>query len=239
MSHYLRSDTRDVRLFAAVSAMGVPWTEAASVDGAARTWTFGDVSDCGRWKIGELIRWWKDGRFHVNNGDHPFHVVKCVMLSDKGLRESFRNGSGFRQEAKGKCRVIKPAAVPEAGVADHTTHDASFAAALSATGFEVRPAGSVGTTRVMGVADWSTSFGYTWADALRWWRDETFERDNGQHPFAYAKAAAVTYRAAIDAIKKERPLVRWQPKDAIGWTYIHPDCPKETEEYFAKKMQGL
>jgi hypothetical protein len=84
------------------------------------------------------------------------------------------------------------------------------------------------------IGEKSLSRNYSFAEVEYWWKWQEFENKNPQHPFAYAKAAAITYRAAIDAIRKDRPLVKWRPKGGVGVAYIHPNCSSKTEEKVSK-----
>lgn len=242
MDSYINSRTKDVRLFASIAAMGIPWQpgDCAAVDGGQRVWIFGERSDCGNWELSALLRWWHDSSLHTKEPGNAFHVVKATMASDKGLRDAFRSHTSFWQQRRGKANIIiagEPSEPPaEAG--PHATDDSLFAAAASACGFVVTDAKAKGTRRVVGLSDKSQTFPYTLREITAWWHDKDFERQNGQHPFAYAKAAAKTYDAAIRAIKTDRPLVRWQPKGSVGMAFIHPDCSKQTEEKVAGWLKG-
>lgn len=238
MKAFVESKTSDVRLFASVTAMGIPWDEeSGSVHGGDRVWLLGEVSDCGKWKLKELLAWWHDAKFHIKNPKHPFHVVKSVMASDMSIRKALKSGQGITQEARGDSFIVSPSPEDKKGKG-HATMDVSFAAAASGVGFKVQGGESVGRRRALVLSDASSTYGYTWAQIDAWWKDKTFEQNNGQHPFAYAKAAAINYTSSIKAIHSERPLVRWQPKGSIGICFIHPDCSSETEARFARALSG-
>ena len=236
------SSTHDARLFSAIAAMGLPWTEgdSAEVEGGDRVWLFGEVSDCGLWKIGELLAWWRDREFHVKNPAHPFHVVKSVMASDRGMREAFRNHTGYRQVKRGDSFITLSCDESFSGKPSkgNASTDTAFLASASAVGFNVTEGASQGNTRVSIISDRSETYPYSFKEIETWWRDETFEGRNPQHPYAYAKAVAITYLAAIDAIKKDRPLVKWKPDGCVGKAFIHPDCDSETEEKISNMLKG-
>lgn len=228
----IQAKTKDVRLFAAIVAMGIPWQEeTCSVSGGERVWLFGDVSDCGKWKIKDLLVWWRDNKFHIQNPNHPFNVVKSVMASDRGVKLALSSHKGISQRLTGSSRVIEPIDAPSSYVTPlRAIDDTSFISALSGYGFEIGECRNVGNIRLFSTSPLTQFDGSTYDSALTWWRDASFEKNNPQHPFAYAKSVAVTYSAAVDAIRKERPLVKWSPKGSVGFAYIHPDCSSETEE---------
>jgi len=240
MPQLIQSSTKDVRLFAAVASMGIPWdNQSGAVTHGERVWLFGDVSDCGKWTIKNLLAWWRQADFHTFNPDHPFTVVKACMASGAGLKKYITRGGGFRQRKTGDSFVIEH--IEDGNTMPPTlrsTDDTSFASALSAVGFDVWPVEAPGSRRLFGISERSTTRGYEYSHARAWWLDKTFEQHNGQHPFAYAKAVAITYAAAVDAIIHDRPLVKWSPKGSIGTAYIHPDCSSETEEIIASKLAG-
>lgn len=240
MPQMIQAKTKDVRLFSAIVAMGIPWEmEAGSVAGGERAWLFGDVSDCGKWKLPELLSWWRDSTFHTKNPRHPFNVVKSCMGSDKGLRAAVKDHCGFRQRKVGDSFTIDAIGMEgDRDFSPRSTPDIAFAAALSSVGFEVTEGPSIGQQRIFAISERSVSMGYTHAEAMHWWNDAKFTENNNQHPFAYAKAVAITYRAAVDAIKRERPLVKWSPPGSIGFAYIHPDCSTKTEEKVGGWLKG-
>jgi hypothetical protein len=241
MSQFVQGNgTRDVRLFASIAAMGIEWSESGAVEGGDRAWLFEETSDCGLWSLRDLLSWWQDSAFHVKHGDHPFHAVKATMASDKSLRSAFRNHTSFRQERKGSAMVIVPSAEERVdAVAGSTpTMDTAFAAAAAAVGFPVTDAKSEGRIRVMEIGPRSVTRDYTFAMIDLAWKQNAFEANNPQHPFAYAKAVAITYMSAIKGIKKDKPLVRWSPDGSVGEAYIHPDCSSETEAEIASCLKG-
>ena len=232
MATMIQAKTKDVRLFAAIVAMGIPWKEeTCSIAGGERAWLFGDVSDCGKWKIKDLLSWWRDRNFHLSNPTHPFNVVKCVMASDKGIKTALTTNKGISQRILGNSRVIDPIDEPTANIATHrASNDASLVSSLSGYGFEIKESKQIGQTRFFAASEFTSFDGTPYDSVITWWRDASFERNNPQHPFAYAKSASITYSAAVEAIRAERPLIRWKPSGSVGFAYIHPDCSSETEK---------
>jgi len=243
MPHLIQSSTKDVRLFAAIAAMGIPWEQesggSAAVSQGERVWLFGNISDCGKWTIKDLLAWWRQADFHMQNPDHPFTVVKACMASGAGLKRYITRGGGIRQRKVGGSFIIEQIEGDSATLPTlRSTDDTSFVAALSAVGFDAWTTTAPASRRIFGIGERSLSRGYEYAHARTWWMDKAFEGHNPQHPFAYAKAVAITYNSAVDAIVRDRPLVRWSPKGSHGVAYIHPDCSTETEEIIARKLAG-
>lgn len=224
-----------MRLFAAVAAMGIPWKKTMGQDGGERVWTFAENSDCLRWNIKDLTKWWRNRDFYKADPAHPFHVVKCAMASHKGLKDAIKNQSSIMQRQVGMSRIVEASdGVPVCAIG-HKTVSVPFAAAASAVGFEVFKSGER-DGRMEFAIGLSSGHPYTVQEIVSWWRDEGFERHNNQHPFAYAKAVMITYENAINEIRQTRGLVKWQPKGAVGTTWIHPNCSAETE---AKASQWM
>lgn len=241
MSCYIHSDTRDSRLFSAIAAMGIAWKESGAIERGERTWTFEETSDCGLWKIGKLLAWWRDANFHEANPNHCFHVVKSVMATDKGLRQAFKKGLGFRQVRRGGSLVVLAGSdeTPRSDEKVRCTTESGFAAVASAVGFELAEGAKQGGFRVITIGERSVTRPYlSYEQILAWWNDSGFEAKNPQHEFAYAKATAITYEAAMRAICSDRPLVKWSPEGAIGSAYIHPDCNSATEEKVGNWLKG-
>lgn len=236
MATMIQAKTKDVRLFAAVVAMGIPWKqETGSISGGERAWLFGEVSDCGKWKIKDLLKWWRDSKFHHSNPTHPFNIVKSVMASDRGVKSAITAHKGIVQRSTGLSMVIEPSDGTSSYASPlRANDDVSLISALSGYGFEIKECQNVGTIRLFSASEKTQFDGSTYEAAISWWRDASFEKNNPQHPFAYAKSASITYSAAVEAIRKERPLIKWSPKGATGFAYIHPDCSSVTE----KKVSG-
>lgn len=239
MKTLVHSDTKDVRLFASLAAMGFAWEESGAVQGGERTWIFSELSDCGKWKIGDMLKAWRDRSFHEQNGSHPFHHIKAAMASNLVFRSMFRDGGGFHQVRRGDALLaMESDTLPSETFNPRSTPDLEFAAALCAVGFEIRRCGNRGRLTLLGASERSTTLPWTWEQVHGWWRDENFTAANGQHVFAYVKAAVVTYAAALASIHHDRPLVKWSPPGSVGFAYIHPDCSSETEEKVAGWLSG-
>ena len=239
MKCFVKSKTSDVRLFSALAAMGFAWTESGAVEGGDRTWIFSQVSDCGNWKIGTMLYAWRDKNFHLKNGDHSFHFIKAAMASDMAFRKHFKHGTGFRQEVRGKALVaVQSEETPEEEFNPRATVEVEEAAAYSAAGFRVKRCGWKGRAGVLGIGERSETMPWTYQQVRAWWIDKDFVSKNPQHPFAYIVAALATHQAAVRSIQRDRPLVKWKPKDAVGFAYIHPNCSAETEAKVAGWLSG-
>lgn len=236
----VQSSTKDVRLFASMAAMGIPWQgETGAVSHGDRVWMFGEVSDCGKWTTTNLLKWWRESDFQSKNPRHPFTVVKSCMASGVGIKRHIMDGGGIRQKPSGDSYVIERIEDgTQAKPCPIASDDTSFVAALSAVGFKVWESESSGSRIIYGISRTSETYGYEYAQARAWWLDKAFEERNGQHPFAYAKAVSVTYRNAVDALIRDRPLVEWKPKGSYGKALIHPDCSAATEQEVASWLRG-
>jgi hypothetical protein len=86
------SNTSDIRLVAALTAMGIPCDDktATAAAGDTRIWQLGAVSNCGKYKTAELIVFWRDRNFHVNNPQHPFAYVKAAMWNHKVIVDAVK-----------------------------------------------------------------------------------------------------------------------------------------------------
>lgn len=238
MNLMIQSSTRDVRLFAALSSMGIPWTHGtAAVENKDRVWQFGETSDCGKWKTKDLLKWWRDSDFPALNPDHPFQVVKSCMASGHGIKQYVKQGGGIIQRPSGGSFVMtRIEECNELGATSRASDESHFVASLSAVGFRVWACKSTGFRRIFGIGATSETRGYTFEQARAWWLDKAFIELNNQHPFAYAKAAALNYHGAISAMVKDRALVEWRPPGSIGKAYIHPDCGSETEQQISARL---
>jgi len=239
MQQMIHADTKDARLFAAISSMGFHYKETIAQEKGERVWTFTTgVSDCGKWKLGDLLKWWRDKDFHVADPSHPFHVVKCAMASNRGIFAAIRQGGGIWQRQVGMSRIIEQGGGIEAKsvAGHHVTRASSFAAAASAVGFEVAQEPYASDIIIFRIGD---SFGhpFTRDEICRWWGDDGFVAANPQHPFAYAKACMQTYENVVTAIRKADELVKWKPKNTHGHAWINPKCSSETEAQVAQWLK--
>ncbi len=240
MQQMIHADTKDVRLFAAVASMGFQYKETMAQEGGERLWTFTALeSDCGRWKLKDLLKWWRDKDFHLADPGHPFHVVKCAMASNRGIYAAIKNHVGIWQRQVGMSRIIEHGGGIEAKniPGHHVTRSSAFAAAASAVGFEVAQQPFSGNIMMFRIGD-SFGFPYTREDICRWWGEDGFVKANPQHPFAYAKAAMTTYENSIAAMRDAKSLVKWKPKGSTGTAWINPNCSVDTEGQVAGWLKG-
>lgn len=104
MSSFIHGkNTADIRLVAALTAMGVPCDEnhASVAAGDTRLWRISDVSNCGKYKTSDLIVFWRDSQFHVRNPQHPFAFVKAALWNHKMLVEAVKQDRALIQIRKG------------------------------------------------------------------------------------------------------------------------------------------
>lgn len=92
MDTFIHGDnTSDIRLIAAITAMGVPCDDLASAaTGSVRVWRMGETSSCGKYRTKDLIVFWRDSKFHENNPDHPFAYIKAALWNHKMLVEAVK-----------------------------------------------------------------------------------------------------------------------------------------------------
>jgi hypothetical protein len=93
MSSFIHgTNTSDIRLVSALTAMGVPCDEnhATVAAGDVRLWRIGEVSNCGKYKTAELIIFWRDSQFHVRNPNHPFAYVKAALWNHKMIVDAVK-----------------------------------------------------------------------------------------------------------------------------------------------------
>lgn len=102
--------TSDVRLVAAVLAMGIPVDEYAPTVGieatqhstrGVRTWNLGKVSNCGKYTLAQLQAAWNDRSFHVTHPQHPFAFVKAALWNHKVIVEALKGAKPLVQISKG------------------------------------------------------------------------------------------------------------------------------------------
>ena len=102
------SNTSDIRLVAAMAAMGIRCDEqgagGALVSGGStvRVWLISDVSDCGKWKAADLKRWWMDSNFHKSSPQHPFAYVKVALWNHKIITEAVKSNKALVCIRKGE-----------------------------------------------------------------------------------------------------------------------------------------
>jgi hypothetical protein len=232
------SNTSDIRLVAALGAMGITCDESSgSASGAVQTrsginrvWNLSTVSNCGLWKLKDLQNWWRDRQFHIANPDHPFNRVKCAMASSKAFSECLIHNKGIGQEMRGDSLIARVMDFPVIVKADptlHKTDDFTKCAAFLAMGIPASEIEPNGSHRMMQIGNLSRS-GAQYAALNIAWNDSQFHITNPQHPFSYIKAALWNHRFLVTAIKQDKPLVEISRGESFA--YLHPDCSSITEE---------
>lgn len=107
--------TSDIRLVAAVAAMGVPFNEFQPTVGIAatehstrghRVWNLGKVSNCGKYTLEQLTAAWRDQNFHKTNPQHPFAFVKAALWNHKVLVEALKTDKPLVQVKRGESIAL-------------------------------------------------------------------------------------------------------------------------------------
>ena len=112
------NNTSDIRLVAALGAMGIKCDEQnaggalQTRSGVVRTWNLSQVSNCGKWKLGELLSWWRDREFHTTNPSHVFMRVKSAMASCKGFSELLTVHAGIHTVKRGDTLIAVASSTP-------------------------------------------------------------------------------------------------------------------------------
>lgn len=230
------SNTSDIRLVAGIGAMGILCDEknaSGAISSNSRTdrvWMLAKDSDCGRWKLSDLIAWWKDRNFHLLNSDHPFNWVKCAMGSGKTLAMAFKSGDAVTQERRGNCLVfIVDPSQPQRPIAargQFLTGDKRLLSALSSAAFRCIEY-DCGTDRRMFGPAATSEFGKPLWEFMGYWNDVNFERSNPHANFAYTKSSVLNYEIILSGVKRDKPLQTIRQGDSFA--YLHPDCSVETE----------
>jgi hypothetical protein len=95
-------NTSDIRLVAALTAMGVTCDDLASAaTGNVRVWRMSEFSNCGKYKTRDLIMFWRDSNFHNHNPDHPFAYIKAALWNHKMLVEAVKEDKPLVEIRKG------------------------------------------------------------------------------------------------------------------------------------------
>jgi hypothetical protein len=83
--------TNDINLASALLALGIPpapepFTKHRSIksDNIIYTFYFQEVSNCGNYKTGEMIKMWDDAELYENS-DHPLAYMRCLIHNREGL----------------------------------------------------------------------------------------------------------------------------------------------------------
>lgn len=83
--------TNDLNLASALLALGIeaaetPFSKTRSLtsDKPIFTFYFEEISNCGKFKTGEMIKMWNDPNLYQNS-DHPMAYMKCLIHNREGL----------------------------------------------------------------------------------------------------------------------------------------------------------
>lgn len=244
MSFIHGNNSSDIRLVAAVGAMGIQCDASSGTGTRAvrnketsainRVWNLSAVSDCGKWNLGELIKWWRDRQFHVKFPDHPFMRVKAAMASSKAMIDAILHHRGISTEMRGDSMIA--VAMDSANIRPkrdgwHETDDTRKVSAFLAMGFKVEEIRAAGSRRIFQIDTVSHIGKHHFQPLEVAWNDANFHKLNPQHPFAYVKSAMWNYDYLVNAIRNDKPLVDLSENAGDGGpiAFLHPDCSAETE----------
>lgn len=229
-------ETSDIRLVAALSAMGIPFAEGVGTaglsgrEGVARIWRFAPQSLCGRYQVKDLSRAWRDTEWAWQNRKHPFAAVKLVQTIHRECTKALRNKLPLRKVLRDNVwQLIADANASERPAPEGLTRARATAAEWafwSLLGFESweGPAADV-RTRLFAPKSNDGKFTAEAADVI--YRDRKFIANNPESPNAYALASLLNLMRVRDAVKQDKPLVLIQKGSSLAM--LHPDCSAETE----------
>jgi hypothetical protein len=110
-------DTRDSLLAGALMAMGIEpvGSEPCRVitrehlSGATYQFYFKPVSDCGKWRTRELLKYWTAGAEWVEkNPDHPFAYAMAAVKNYRGLLDFINKKVPYGWVSRGKSIAMLP-----------------------------------------------------------------------------------------------------------------------------------
>jgi hypothetical protein len=112
--------TNDLALAAALAAMGIPFASLPFVHsksakgGDSYLFFFKDVSECGKYRTGELSKAWNDAEWHTKNPEHPFSYVLCAFKNREALLDKVKQSAPLVViEKAGKMAIVSANASPE------------------------------------------------------------------------------------------------------------------------------
>lgn len=111
--------TRDLRLIAAITSMGVPLGTPPCmpiVDAQGRErWQFwmGTHTVDGKYSTKQLIGFWHDENFITNNPEHPFAYIRASLQNHKNLSEAVKGIRPLAQIIKGRSVALIHVDAPE------------------------------------------------------------------------------------------------------------------------------
>jgi len=110
-------DTRDSLLAGALMAMGIEpvGSEPCRVitrehlSGANYQFYFKPMSDCGKWRTRELLKYWTEGAEWVEkNPDHPFAYAMAAVKNYRGLLDFINKKVPYGWVSRGKSIAMLP-----------------------------------------------------------------------------------------------------------------------------------
>ena len=231
------NNTSDIRLVAALGAMGINCDQSSGSgtgalqtrSGVVRTWNLGEVSNCGKWRLSSLSAWWHERDFHVANPANPFNAVKAAMASSKAMADAFTRHLGITTARRGNSLIAQTSDQPVIVAKNPVftvTDNLEKIAAFMAVGFEVTEIAPNGSNRLFQIPTVSINGEQSSKFEIAW-NDVRYHETNPQQVFAYVKAALWNHRYLVGAIKADKPLIDISRGESFA--YLHPDCSAETE----------
>jgi hypothetical protein len=114
-------ETNNINLASSLLTLGIPFNEETqyiktkSEKGEQFRFFFQEVSNCGKFKTGEMMNAWYDESFPINNPEHPFAYLICDYKNRNGLLDLVKqpNHEVIIVEKNGKIAVISKNASEE------------------------------------------------------------------------------------------------------------------------------
>jgi hypothetical protein len=110
-------DTRDLYLVAALLTMGIEPVgnepvriiERENLSGGNYQFFFRPVSECGKWRTRELLKYWIEGESWVEaNPDHPFAHCIAFALNMKGVMKYVKGRAPYVFMRRGRGLAMLP-----------------------------------------------------------------------------------------------------------------------------------
>lgn len=120
-NRYAYFSTQDISLAAALLALGIPPSpeqaftvhRSLTTDNKIYTFYFEEVSNCGKFKTGEMIKMWEDPLLHENS-EHVMGYMKCLIKNREFLLDVVKQSAEMVTiERNGKLCVISKNASKE------------------------------------------------------------------------------------------------------------------------------
>jgi len=113
-------ETSDLSLAAALAALGIQFNtethfiKVSTQSGEQYKFFFEGLSNCGKYKTGEMLKAWNDEQFHHDNPEHPFAFIKCAFKNRDGLLDVVKKSAGLVMlEKNGKVAILSSNASKE------------------------------------------------------------------------------------------------------------------------------